>query len=158
MKKRTLPIVFTVASFVWAIFIFSNSLQTGESSGQLSGSATELINRIIGSVFPTVEVSHLFVRKSAHFCEFALMSLLVSFAIYFFARESKRRELLCLIAIPVSALIGACDETIQLFVEGRGASVIDVMIDTSGGATAALIFLGITLLIRFHRQKKTKDS
>ena len=34
-------------------------------------------------------------------------------------------------------------------------SVIDVLIDTSGACTAALIFLGITLIVKL-RKKRTK--
>lgn len=155
MKKYTLPIIFFVASILWALFIFSNSLQTGESSGEMSGSVTDFINSVLGSVSPSLEVTHRFVRKAAHFCEFAMLSLLVCFAIYFFLKDHARRECLCLLAIPASALVAACDETIQLFVDGRGASVIDVLIDTSGACAAVLVFLGITLLIKLHN-KRTK--
>lgn len=121
----------------------------------MSGSVTELINSILGSISPSLEVTHRFVRKAAHFCEFAMFSTLACFAIYFFFKDHARREYLCLLAIPLSALVAACDETIQLFVDGRGASAIDVLIDSSGACAAALIFLGITLLIKLHI-KKTK--
>ena len=155
MKKRALLIIFLVASILWALFIFSNSLQTGESSGEMSGSVTEAINKLLGAISPSLEVTHRFVRKAAHFCEFGVLSTLVSFALYFFFAKSDKRELGCLLAIPISALVAACDETIQLFVDGRGGSVVDVMIDTSGACAAALIFLGITLIVKLHK-KRTK--
>ena len=155
MKKRALLIIFLVASILWALFIFSNSLQTGESSGEMSGSVTEAINKLLGAISPSLEVTHRFVRKAAHFCEFGVLSTLVSFALYFFFEKSDKRELWCLLAIPISALVAACDETIQLFVDGRGGSVVDVLIDTSGACAAALIFLGITLIVKLHN-KRTK--
>ena len=155
MKKRALLIIFLVASILWALFIFSNSLQTGESSGEMSGSVTEAINKLLGAISPSLEVTHRFVRKAAHFCEFGVLSTLVSFTLYFFFAKSDRRELWCLLAIPISAIVAACDETIQLFVDGRGGSVVDVLIDTSGACTAALIFLGITLIVKL-RKKRTK--
>ena len=155
MKKRALLIIFLVASILWALFIFSNSLQTGESSGEMSGSVTEAINKLLGAISPSLEVTHRFVRKAAHFCEFGVLSTLVSFALYFFFAKSDKRELWCLLAIPISALVAACDETIQLFVDGRGGSAVDVLIDTSGACTAALIFLGITLIVKLHN-KRTK--
>ena len=155
MKKRALLIIFLVASILWALFIFSNSLQTGESSGEMSGSVTEAINKLLGAISPSLEVTHKFVRKAAHFCEFGVLSTLVSFALYFFFAKSDKRELWCLLAIPISALVAACDETIQLFVDGRGGSVVDVLIDTSGACAAALIFLGITLIVKLHN-KRTK--
>ncbi len=155
MKKRALLIIFLVASILWALFIFSNSLQTGESSGEMSGSVTEAINKLLGAISPSLEVTHRFVRKAAHFCEFGVLSTLVSFTLYFFFAKSDKRELWCLLAIPISALVAACDETIQLFVDGRGGSAVDVLIDTSGACTAALIFLGITLIMKLHN-KRTK--
>lgn len=155
MKKRALLIIFLVASILWALFIFSNSLQTGESSGEMSGSVTEAINKLLGAISPSLEVTHRFVRKAAHFCEFGVLSTLVSFALYFFFAKSDKRELWCLLAIPISALVAACDETIQLFVDGRGGSAVDVLIDTSGACAAALIFLGITLIMKLHN-KRTK--
>ena len=155
MKKRALLIIFLVASILWALFIFSNSLQTGESSGEMSGSVTEAINKLLGAISPSLEVTHRFVRKAAHFCEFGVLSTLVSFTLYFFFAKSDKRELWCLLAIPISALVAACDETIQLFVDGRGGSAVDVLIDTSGACAAALIFLGITLIMKLHN-KRTK--
>ena len=155
MKKRALLIIFLVASILWALFIFSNSLQTGESSGEMSGSVTEAINKLLGAISPSLALTHRFVRKAAHFCEFGVLSTLVSFALYFFFAKSDKRELWCLLAIPISALVAACDETIQLFVDGRGGSVVDVLIDTSGACAAALIFLGITLIVKLHN-KRTK--
>ena len=155
MKKRALLIIFLVASILWALFIFSNSLQTGESSGEMSGSVTEAINKLLGAISPSLEVTHRFVRKAAHFCEFGVLSTLVSFTLYFFFAKSDKRELWCLLAIPISALVAACDETIQLFVDGRGGSAVDVLIDTSGACAAALIFLGITLIMKLHK-KRTK--
>ena len=155
MKKRVLLIIFLVASILWALFIFSNSLQTGESSGEMSGSVTEAINKLLGAISPSLEVTHRFVRKAAHFCEFGVLSTLVSFTLYFFFAKSDKRELWCLLAIPISALVAACDETIQLFVDGRGGSAVDVLIDTSGACAAALIFLGITLIVKLHN-KRTK--
>ena len=155
MKKRALLIIFLVASILWALFIFSNSLQTGESSGEMSGSVTEAINKLLGAISPSLEVTHRFVRKAAHFCEFGVLSTLVSFTVDFVFAKSDKRELWCLFAIPISALVAACDETIQLFVDGRGGSAVDVLIDTSGACAAALIFLGITLIVKL-RNKRTK--
>ena len=121
----------------------------------MSGSVTEAINKLLGAISPSLEVTHRFVRKAAHFCEFGVLSTLVSFALYFFFAKSDKRELGCLLAIPISALVAACDETIQLFVDGRGGSAVDVLIDTSGACAAALIFLGITLIVKLHK-KRTK--
>ena len=43
-KIRIHPIFFWVACALWALFIFVNSMQTGNESEQMSGSVTEAIN------------------------------------------------------------------------------------------------------------------
>ena len=158
MKRKTLTWIFAIASFLWALFIFSNSMQTGENSGEMSGSVTELINGILGSVSPSLEVTHRFVRKAAHFSEFAVLGILLCFGIYSFAKgKYQRRELVCFFTVPIATVVAMCDEFIQLFVDGRGGSWIDVLIDTSGASAAALVFFGITVLIKLYKEKRTKN-
>ena len=123
----------------------------------MSGSVTELINGVLGSISPYFEVTHRFVRKAAHFGEFAVLGILLCFGIYFFARgKYQRRELVCFFAVPIATAVALCDEFIQLFVDGRGGSWLDVLIDASGASAAALVFFGITMLIKLYKGKRTK--
>jgi VanZ family protein len=158
VKFRKIGLWLWAASAIWVIFIFSNSMRTGESSGAMSGSVTEFINSILSSISPTLEVSHRFVRKSAHFLEFAMLSLLFCFAIYLSLpdRYAKKREFLVLMAAPLSMLVASGDECIQVFIDGRGGSVIDVLIDTAGAGTSALCFFLVALLIKRIKKKNSE--
>lgn len=147
----------SAAILLWIAVIYANSMQTGESSGNLSTSVTDAVNSILAMISPTLRVSNLFVRKMAHFLEFAGLAALVSawISVAFVGRIEKStatsRIAIVLLAIPAVAAVAAGDESIQLFVDGRVGAVTDVLIDVSGACCAALIFFSVLLLIRRRR-------
>ena len=149
-----------ILSFICIAFIFSNSLQNGTSSGQTSGTVMNFINSVLGSISPSLKVDHHFVRKAAHFCEFAALSLSFCFSFWFTFSATKgvrgKRRFMTLFSIPASFAVAVCDEVIQLFIDGRSGSVTDVLIDTSGAVTSALLFFALyTLICRLHKKKQT---
>lgn len=160
--KKAAVIILASAIVLWVAVIWINSMQTGESSGKLSSSVTDAINAFLSSISPSWAVSHLFVRKAAHFCEFAGLALLVCALIFvwFIGRiepdEKLSRIFSVAFALPAVIAVAAIDETIQLFVDGRAGSVIDVLIDTSGAATATLSALAVLLAVRAVRAKKAE--
>jgi VanZ family protein len=79
---------------------------------------------------------HFLIRKCAHVAEYFIFSLLVLEAIRG-GRGGWNRKW-GIIAIAIAAAYAATDETHQLFVASRGASVVDVLIDTSGATLAQL--------------------
>jgi VanZ family protein len=84
------------------------------------------------------------VRKGAHLTEYAILALLLWRAM---RQRSAQQEGLWAWAQPVQvvllvALFAASDEFHQKFVPNREASVVDVMIDTTG-AVLALLFLWV---------------
>ena len=155
-KKRRFTVLFCVLTFLWICFIWFNSLKPGKESGELSAWILELVNG--GFSIISLSVSHLFIRKLAHFLEFAVLGVLLSFVIYFFFElrlsNSRKRDALLYLALPTSFLVASIDETIQLFVPGRAGLFSDVMIDTSGALCAITVFF-LALLIRskFKKQK-----
>ncbi len=159
-KLRLLPICFWTLSVIWVVFIFSNSLKPGNESGQMSGSAIDMINGVLHLISPSLTVSHLFVRKAAHFSEFALLACFFSLALWSsFALPTEKcvslkRLSIVLCAFPCSVAVAAADETIQLFVACRVGAVTDVLIDSAGAACATLIFFAILVLIN---RKKIKE-
>ena len=158
-KIRIHPIFFWVACALWVLFIFVNSMQTGNESGQMSGSVTEAINDALHAISPSLSVGHLFVRKAAHFCEFALLALLfcLAFKVTFVRGDGHipfERIYCVLLALPSAMVVAAIDETIQLFVEGRVGSVVDVLIDSAGAAFATLVFF---LTLALINRKKNKE-
>lgn len=80
---------------------------------------------------------HHLIRKSAHFVEYFVLSLLLLRAI-----RGERREMHLAWALAAIALVGgyaALDEIHQIFVPGRTPAVRDVLIDTTGGIAAQAI-------------------
>ena len=160
--KRILFYTLIALSAVWLLFIWWNSTRTGNDSGEMSGSVTALINSYIQKIFPSLEVSHRFVRKAAHFCEFGVLSALLEAVLWLFLSlkgkgygiKNRAGVLLCIPFCTVAALI---DEGIQLFSEGRGSSLVDVMIDTLGALCFALVFFGVLMLIKMLKARREKS-
>lgn len=139
----------TLLSIVWIIIIFSFSLQSGEESGELSGG---IVAWIVGLFFPEdfthIELVHFLVRKAAHFTEYFILGVLLSLTI----REAKWNRVL-LAPWVLGTLVASCDETIQLFSDGRAGQVTDVMLDSSGVFTGCMI---LTLIVLYLDRKRTR--
>ena len=149
-KKRTLRWIFGFLALACLAVIWGNSMTPGNESGQMSGSVTEWINSIVQKVFPSFEISHAFVRKAAHFTEFAILGALLAVNIRAFL---PRRVSFVLGAIPCAFVIASIDETIQFFVKGRTCSFLDVLLDTFG-ATVAVLIAFLIFLIKEKRKEK----
>ena len=95
-----------------------------------------LLNHILGVLGNSVTLSEHFVRKSAHFIEYFALGILMTATIKSYRRpvmESVFGGLFFLLLIPVA------DELIQFFTPQRGSSVLDVLLDFSGGITGMLL-------------------
>ena len=133
------------------ISIFSRSAMSAEASTEESNPFVEGINAFLSSIGLSLTVTEKFVRKLAHFTEYAALGALLSVTVSLYI--SKRlRVFLTTLAIGLG--IAVCDELIQLFPSGRSCEVKDMLIDFSGVAFAALIIQGIWSLILRHRRKK----
>lgn len=115
--------------FLYIAFIFSNSLQIGDTSSALSGGITKLIYTYIQAYVPiTFDTFHYFIRKLAHFSEYAFLGLLVTYASLSSPILQNKKLNIFLFCIGVPCI----DETLQLFVPGRNGAILDVLIDMSG--------------------------
>lgn len=130
--------IFMTITLIWTAVIFSFSLQSGDVSGDLSGSVLEAL---LGFFMPGVlespeklELFHLILRKSAHFTEFMILGVLSSIALNCMKVGYKS-----IIGLAYCVLIASLDETLQLFVSGRAGRVQDVLIDGSGGLAGIMI-------------------
>lgn len=94
------------------------------------------------------------VRKSAHFCEYALLAAAVAFHLRF---RKQKGKLLFFLPVLVVFLYAATDEFHQLFIPGRSGQLGDVLLDTSGGAFGSLIFSLIVVFI-ISRKRVGKTS
>ena len=133
--------IFITITLIWTALIFSFSLQSGEVSGDLSGSVLEAL---LGFFMPGVlespeklELFHLILRKCAHFTEFMFLGVLSSIALKYMQIGYKS-----IIGLGYCVLIASLDETLQLFVSGRAGRVQDVLID-SAGALAGIVVVFI---------------
>ena len=133
--------IFITITLIWTAVIFSFSLQSGEVSGDLSGSVLEAL---LGFFMPGVlespeklELFHLILRKCAHFTEFMILGVLSSIALKHMKVGYKS-----IIGLGYCVLIASLDETLQLFISGRAGRVQDVLID-SAGALAGIVIVFI---------------
>lgn len=145
MKKKWMWIIV----ILYIGFIFSNSLQVGETSGDLSKGITLTILNCLHHIGITIPFNtfHHFIRKLAHFSEYFVLGLLVVFAI---AKQpllqNKTINYLTFWIIPPSL-----DESIQHFVPGRYGCLTDVFIDMSGFLVATIL---LTCILKSKHAKK----
>ena len=136
------------------MFIWSNSLADGESSGALSKKVTELLCDIIGEVpQEDFEQTHHFVRKAAHYSEFAVLGVL--YTLIKIKLDGKSVSSLLFFPVSCTLFTAVTDEFIQSFT-GRGSSVRDVMLDFAGALTGILLTVILTAIMRKCNRKSRK--
>lgn len=127
-------------------FIWGNSALPGQESGALSGWVGQFLSKILP--FLSTDQGLHFLRKAAHFSEFAALGMVLS---WLFGMVARRRAWQFSLP-PVCGAAAACiDETIQIFSPGRYSSIIDVMIDCAGVLTGCLVLLLLLALVS-HRK------
>lgn len=144
-KAVALLVILTV---VLVAFIWSNSCLSRELSGAQSGRITRFLQSILDpqGTIPQERFHH-FVRKAAHFTEFAALGM--ALASLFRAVFCATGRAFYSLPILLTLLVAVLDEYIQLFCD-RGSAVADVVLDFSGG----LFGLSLVWLILFLYQKR----
>ena len=133
------------------VMIYCFSAQTGTQSGAMSGQITTWVIKLFVPDFENWAAEDqaslrytvgFLIRKTAHFLEYALLGF--SLMLHIAQLEKKIAvRLPWLWAWGIGTLYAASDEFHQGFVAGRGPSVRDVMIDSSGVIAGALLILWI---------------
>lgn len=159
-----------VVSIMLMIFLFSSqNVNTSDSfSRKITGWIIPVIDKIV-SLFPkgtfqTVtgsssggsffdDLNH-YVRKAAHVTEYAILgAAIMRFAVAVLKAGGKRLSLAAgFISFAVGVIYASTDEFHQLFVDGRGGRIKDVVIDSAG------VFIGCTIvyIIYFMSTKKRR--
>ena len=129
-------------------FIWGNSLMPAEISKAISGFARDVVSAIFGGKGAGGEevFGEGILRKIAHFVEFTCLGALLC---WLFSMLKQHR----LYALGCGFLAACVDETIQVFVPGRGPGIKDVLLDSVGVACGiALLLAGYTI----YQKRKIK--
>lgn len=159
-RCRVLLSLVAVLLAMGIIFFFSS--QTAEASGNTSGRLVRAVLNVIAPDFdllPPAEQATLYftvtvaIRKLAHFTEFALLGLAL---MQFICMIQRRRKIKAgwLFAWGIGTFYAMTDELHQMFVEGRGPGLWDVVIDSAGVLAGAAVLLLLQYFIRRREQSK----
>lgn len=152
-KQIGLRVLLTTVTLLFVAWIYSNSLKNGADSTAQSGKVLTLLRNVFAFLFPKSDflISMHFVRKAAHFCEYALFGFLM-----FFTWKSYRLKtwLSALFSCLVGTLVAFSDEGLQFFSEGRAPALADVGIDSSGALCGTLVALAALAIVGAVLRKK----
>lgn len=162
MKKSILilRIFAVIMSIVMMILIFGFSADNAQESGQKSAEVTE---KIVQTVDPKIvekpieeqrrvyESVGSYVRKSAHFLEFAALGFFVSLMVNTIYLDFPRRFF---ISLAVGALYSLTDEIHQIFVPGRACEFTDILIDSLGVSIGILFSIAVFAIFKRILSKK----
>jgi len=124
-------------ALLWAVVI--SAFSTGEFTAEhTSRVIIPILHLLLPGAYPeTLTMLHGLIRKSAHFVEYFILSLLVLRGIR--AGRKETHVGWAIVAVGIVAGYAALDEFHQSFVPGRTAAVADVLLDTGGGVAAQLV-------------------
>src|ERR1700734_1698647 len=141
-------------ALLWALVIsaFSTGVFTSDNTSRF-------IIPILKWFFPhasqeTLFLMHHLIRKTGHFTEYFILSLLILRGIR--AGQQGAHLAWALGAIAIVGCYAAFDEFHQSFVPGRTAAVSDVLLDTAGGI-AAQVVVALVVLFEDIRRKRRGD-
>ena len=110
---------------------------------------SRFIRPLLEFLFPnspeeTLQIYHGYIRKTAHFTEYAILAF---FAVRAFSRSSFEaiRRLKYILPLVLVAVIAVIDELNQSFEASRTGSVWDILLDISGGVMMVLFLWMINL-------------
>ena len=146
MKKTIIRIILIILILLWMYIVFGFSGQNGEESSGISFKISMLLTRNNEEVSRTIEP---YIRKIAHFSEYAVGGILIFLLILTFEKISPKVRNISSIIITIIYAIS--DEVHQLFVPGREGKIVDVYIDTLGIITGILF---INLIIKVFNKNK----
>ena len=160
IRARLLSLILHPSSFLsrygplvlWLGIIFFGS--TEELSAE---NTSRIVRPLLAWLFPDITEAeliraHFFVRKAAHFTEYAVLALLAARAFLSSSRTLlQRRWLAASLALVFSCAL--LDEYHQSFLPTRTGSIGDSLIDIAGGAFA-LALVGLVRRRRSHRRTR----
>ncbi len=150
-KISAASVILLIITGLWIAFIWFHSAFNAETSGAESNFILDFLNNLLKSLGLSYEFTSHIIRKSAHFCEFAMLGFLSLWT----ARSFKKCIFKNLMPVGFVCLFTAVsDEYLQLYIPGRAGMVEDVVLDFCG-ALAGVLFLVLIVAIKslFKRGK-----
>ncbi|MCX4256541.1 MAG: VanZ family protein [Oscillospiraceae bacterium] len=144
MKRSVRKTILALCTAICLGFIWINSVMPGSVSGELSGYAEKILKMFFGDRFL---LSEAIIRKLAHCFEFAVFGTILS--LFFYENLAARLPLVGFFGLGTAV----CDETIQLFSNGRSAQIKDVWIDFIGFAAGTLLIFIFYVLDKDEKGK-----
>ena len=148
-KQKTLLVILAVLTLLTVVFIFSNSMKSGEESREASGRFSEIFDSAVRFLFGEDADVNYIVRKGAHLAEFALLGALTFLLVRALTEFSGVKLLSC--GLFGTLAVAVIDEYIQTFT-GRTSLVSDVLIDFSGALLGMLAAFLCYIVIRKCRK------
>ncbi|MCR5652433.1 MAG: VanZ family protein [Ruminococcus sp.] len=153
-RINVFAIILFVITGLYIGFIWIHSTMNAETSTGESMFVLEMLTNFMKSIGINAELTDHIVRKSAHFCEFALLGCLSMLCVYLInkniIKDLMPSGFVCL-------FVAVIDEYIQTYSPGRTCEVKDVLLDFTGsifGATIFIILIIIILLIKKRKKRK----
>lgn len=153
-SARWIYVIALCLVFLCAAFIFKMSHESKEVSSNRSSTIADKVADSAIKDFDTktkterirtiLKIEHI-LRKTAHFCIYATLGALLTFASLWHSRTWIAHGLITLL---IGTLYAASDELHQSFIPGRGPLFTDVILDSAGvlcGALVMLAFAGVWL-------------
>ena len=157
-QQTWVRILTTALTAAMMIVIFCFSMEDAEKSDQTSANISKEVVHVVHPDYdqkpPEIQrgyfdgVQH-FVRKTAHFTEYTLLGLLIRLCL---ASWFGKRKWLFPAAWGAGTLYAGTDELHQLLIDGRSGQWSDVLLDSGGVLTGALI-AGLILAMTWKRQR-----
>lgn len=149
-------VLWSAGSVLLVVLIFLNSMDNGETSGGKSLAVLEWFNSLMKSLHLPVTLSEYFVRKSAHFLEYALLGAVLTMTLGAYA--GRLRGGLLSWPLLLGLLTAVCDEFLQTFIPARSGMVQDVLLDFSGVLTGVLAVFFLCRSFGRRGGKQQKES
>lgn len=152
-KHNVFSIVLFVITALYILFIWWHSTLTAEESTVESNNVLYFFIDFFKNIGINAELSDYIIRKSAHFCEFALLGLLCMWASFVKTKNIIHNFMPAGFVCLATAVV---DELIQINSQGRSAEVTDVALDFFGAVSGVIFFLFVLLIIRLIKKVRQR--
>ena len=144
-NKRRVWLTAYAPLIIWIAVVLS----LGSGMGSMN-ETSRLIRPLLEFIFPSappeiLTIYHGYIRKSAHFVEYAVLALLAFRALAPFRHKYA-------LAFGVAVFVAIIDEFNQSLNPSRTSSIRDVALDLAGAASAILVLAIIAICRRSRRQ------